>query len=147
MKILTDYMGEVEYTEDEIIKMPKSFYGFPESKRFILIGELTVEFPFIWLQSLDEEELCFILTNPFLFVEEYNFEIEDDILANLGIKDIKDVVVYTTVVVKENLSDSTINLKAPIILNRNTRLAEQVVLDQDLPYKHKIFTKKVEEKC
>ncbi len=147
MRIVTDYMGEVEYKEEEIINMPKGFYGFPESRRFILVGNLTVEFPFVWLQSIDEEELSFILTDPFLFMQDYNFEIGEDVTKSLEINQVEDVKVFTTVVIKEELDESTLNLKAPIIINQVKRLAEQVVLDSDLPYRYKFFKKKETKAC
>ncbi len=142
MKIVTDYVGEVEFNEDQIIQMPKGFYGFPDSKQFVLIGEMSVEFPFVWLQSVTEQEVCFILTDPFLFVEDYNFEIDDDVVAQLKINSVEDVQVFSTVVIKQDIETSTINLKSPIIINQNTRLAEQVVIDADYPYKRRLFKDK-----
>ncbi len=142
MKIQTDYMGVVEYTEEDIIEMPIGMYGFPESKKYILIGAMTVEFPFVWFQSISEPEVSFILTDPFLFVDDYNFEIDDDVVNNLGINSVEDVKVFTTVTIKENIEESTINLKSPIIINQEKRKSEQVVIDADYPYKHKLFSKK-----
>ncbi|PIE76934.1 MAG: flagellar assembly protein FliW [Clostridiales bacterium] len=142
MKIVTDYAGEVTFNEEQIIKMPKGFYGFPDSVEFVLIGEMTVEFPFVWLQSISEEDVCFILTDPFLFVEDYNFEIDDEVTEKLNIKSVEDVQVFTTVVINRNIEESTINLKSPIIINQNDRLAEQVVIDADYPYKRKLFKDK-----
>ncbi len=142
MKIVTDYVGEVEFNEDQIIQMPKGFYGFPDSRQFVLIGEMNVEFPFVWLQSVTEQEVCFILTDPFLFVEDYNFEIGEDVVAQLKINSVEDVRVYSTVVIKQDIEMSTINLKSPIIINQNTRLAEQVVIDADYPYKRRLFKDK-----
>ncbi len=142
MKIVTDYAGEVTFNEEQIIKMPKGFYGFPDSQEFVLIGEMSVEFPFVWFQSISEADVCFILTDPFLFVEDYNFEIDDEVVEKLNIKSVEDVQVFTTVVINRNIDDSTINLKSPIIINQNQRLAEQVVIDADYPYKRKIFKDK-----
>lgn len=142
MKIITDYIGEVEFEKDDIINMPKGFYGFPEDKQFILIGEMTSEFPFIWLQSISNQDVCFILTDPFLFVDDYNFEIDDDIVQKMGIKSVEDVKVFTTVIIKEDIAQSTINLKSPIIINQAKRIAEQLVIDADYPYKYQIFQKK-----
>ncbi len=142
MKIVTDYAGEVTFNEEQIIKMPKGFYGFPDSREFVLIGEMSVEFPFVWLQSISEEDVCFILTDPFLFVEDYNFEIDDEVVEKLKINSVEDVQVFTTVVINRDIDESTINLKSPIIINQNDRLAEQVVIDADYPYKRKIFKDK-----
>lgn len=147
MKIVTDYLGEVEYTKEDIISFPDGIYGFPDSREYLLLGEMTTEFPFVWLQSTTEETLSFILTNPFLFVEKYDFNLDDDIIAKLKLEKVEDVQVFTTVIVKENIKESSINLKSPIVINRNEMIASQVVLAEDYPFKHFIFQKGTDEPC
>lgn len=141
MQIQTTYAGEISYTESDIIWMEKGFYGFPNSKRFIQVGEFTPEFPFVWFQSLDENDLCFIMTNPFLFMDAYDFEIDDELAEAIGVTSPSDVEVFTTVTVASELAETTINLKSPVMINRNNRQGEQVILTEEYAYKHPIFKK------
>lgn len=147
MKIETEYMGAVDYTEEEIIHFPNGIYGFPASTRYLIVGTMTAEFPFIWLQSIDEADVSFVLTNPFLFAGDYDFELSDSALKLLKLEEVEDVEVLTTVIVKEEIQESTINLKSPIIVNRKERIAAQVVLDEDYPFKYFLFKNKEGTPC
>jgi flagellar assembly factor FliW len=141
LKLVTDYRGEVEYTEDDIIEFVDPMYGFDDKKNFLLIANIEPDLPFHWLQSLDDKTLTFVVTDPFLFVEKYDFELDDFTVEQLGINSIEDLMVYTTVIIPEEVENITINLKSPIILNTKKRTAKQVILNEDFAYKHKIFVK------
>jgi len=139
MKILTDYVGEIEFKESDIIIFKTPMYGFAESKRFVLIGTMTEEFPFVWLQSVDEEEVAFLVTNPFFFKEGYDFSINEADMKELGITEDDDVEIATTVVIPNEVSDATMNLKSPIVINFMGKIAKQIILDEDYPYKYRLF--------
>jgi flagellar assembly factor FliW len=139
MKINTEYEGEVEFSEEDIIKFPEGIYGFPNSREYVIIGEMTTDFPFVWLQSITEADVHFLLTNPFLFTNEYDFVLKDDFIEKVSVKSIKEIEVFSMVIIPENLEDTTINLKSPLIFNSINRLAKQAVLDEDFPFKFRIF--------
>lgn len=139
MKVMTDFLGEVEVADDQIYEFSEGIYGFPDSKRFAFIGVLTEEFPFIWLKSLDEEDVVFVVTNPFLFKESYDFELNVATTEALGLNSIDETGVYVCVVVPEKVMETTANLKSPLILNIASRKGRQVILNEDYPYKFKIF--------
>ena len=141
MKLVTDYRGEVEYTEDDIIEFVDPMYGFDEKTKFLLIGNVEPDLPFYWLQSIADETLTFVITDPFLFVEKYDFELDDFTVDQLDIESIEDLMVYTTVIIPENVEDITVNLKSQIIINTKERKAKQVILKEDFAYKHQIFQK------
>lgn len=141
MLINTDYVGDVEYTEEEIISFPEGVFGFEDQKQFIIVGELVSEFPFVWLQSIKDPYVVFVLTNPFLFVEDYDFKLSDDLVEKLGTSDVKALNVFTTVVIPMDSKQTTINLKSPIIINSDKRIGLQVILDENYPYKHPVFNK------
>lgn len=139
MKITTDYMGEVEYNEDELISFPEGIFGFEENKNYIIIGELSQDFPFVWLQSTDDASVVFVLTDPFLFVEDYDFKLSEENLATLKTEKAENINIYSMVVIPTDSKKTTINLKAPIVVNHEKRIAVQAILDEDYPYKHTIF--------
>ena len=141
MKLVTDYRGEVEYTEDDIIEFVDPMYGFDEKTKFLLIGNVEPSLPFHWLQSLEDETLTFVITDPFLFVDSYDFDLDDFTVEQLGITTVEDLMIYTTVIIPENVEEITVNLKSPIIINRKEKKAKQVILKEDFAYKHPIFHK------
>eukprot|EP00764_Aduncisulcus_paluster_P014918 gnl/Carplike_NY0171/9207_a12836_140.p1 GENE.gnl/Carplike_NY0171/9207_a12836_140~~gnl/Carplike_NY0171/9207_a12836_140.p1 ORF type:complete len:146 (+),score=9.53 gnl/Carplike_NY0171/9207_a12836_140:436-873(+) len=141
MKIMNDFLGEVEYTEDDIIIFTEGIFGFEDFKEYVYISNPDPTFPFEWLQSIKNPDVSFIVTNPFLFVSDYDFNLPDSIIEKLEIKVIDDVSILSIVVIPDNPQDTTINLKSPVVVNKINRQAKQVILDEEFTLKHKIFTK------
>lgn len=142
MEIMTEVMGQVSYSEADIISFPDGLYGFEDQKSFILLNIAEVDFPFQWLQSLTDASLSFIVTTPFAFCEAYDFEIPESVVGTLGLEKIEDLAIHTLVVLKEELKESSINLKAPIIINLQNNQGRQIILNEDYPYKYFLFDKK-----
>jgi flagellar assembly factor FliW len=139
MKIMTDYMGEVEYSENDVIAFEDGLYGFEDNKRFMIIRNSEAEHPFSYLQSLDDENLSFVVTDPFQFVDSYEFDLPDTVVESLGIREAEDVIVQNIVVIPDSVRDTTINLAAPIIINLKASKAKQVIINEVYPCRHKIF--------
>ena len=142
MKINTPYLGEVEYSKKEIMTFKKGLYGFEEKQEFILINLDDSEFPFNWLQSVNDNQLSFIVTSPFLFVKNYDFEIPDEIVKDLKINTPKEALIFSTVILNEDLEKSTMNLQAPIIINRESNKGRQIILKEDYDIKYKFLLNK-----
>ncbi len=141
MKLVTDYRGEVEYTEEDIIEFVDAMYGFEDKTKFLLIGNVEPDLPFHWLQSLEDEKVTFVITDPFLFVDKYDFELDDFTVEQLEIESVEELLIYTTVIIPENIEEITINLKSPIIVNAKKKIAKQIILKENFAFKHKIFNK------
>ncbi|MBI9014608.1 MAG: flagellar assembly protein FliW [Clostridiales bacterium] len=141
MKIVTDYRGEIEYTEEDIIHFEEGMYGFDGKTEFLLIGNVEPDLPFYWLQSIVDETLTFVITDPFLFVDKYDFELDDFTVEQLELESIDDLMIYTTVIIPEDIEEITVNLKSPIVLNVTNGKAKQVILSEDYEYKYNIFKK------
>jgi len=139
MKLNTPYLGEIEYEQDEVIEFEQGLYGFEEKQSFILVNLDDPEFPFNWLQSIEDEELSFVLTSPFLFVENYEFELPDQVAEALEIKKPEDALILSTVVLNEEMHKSTMNLQAPIIINRSSNKGRQIILEEDYELKHQFL--------
>lgn len=139
MKIVTDYRGEIEYTKEDVIHFEDAMYGFEGKKEFLLIGNVEEDLPFHWLQSIDDENLTFVITDPFLFVDQYDFELDEFTIEQLNVSFVDDLMIYTTVIIPDNVEEITVNLKSPIILNVNNGKAKQVILTEDYAYKYHIF--------
>lgn len=138
MEIMTDIFGEVTYEASDIIYFQEGLYGFDEAKHFLLLEILDT--PYRSLQSLDVEGLAFTVTTPFAFYEDYEFEISDRVVQQIEMESLDDLDIYTTIVLHEPLTDSTLNLKAPILVNTKKNLGKQVILNEDYPLKYKFLT-------
>ncbi len=126
MEIQTKAMGTVSIVEKQIIELDQGFYGFNEYHRFALID--APHKPFIWVQSMDKNDLAFLAIDPFLFRQDYEIDIEDSLLAPLEIKSPSDVLVFSLVTVPSDGSPVTANLQGPLIINKKNNKAMQAIL-------------------
>ncbi|MCA1055297.1 flagellar assembly protein FliW [Rossellomorea aquimaris] len=139
MKLHTKYHGEIDVKEDDILKFEQGIPGFLDEKQFVLLP-LEENDWFLILQSITTPELGFVVTDPFLFTNEYDFELDSGSVELLELSSEKDVKVLTILTMKITLKESTANLQAPIIINLANNKAKQVILnDRDYQTKHLIF--------
>ncbi len=131
MDLNTRYFGELTIREEEIINFQKGIPAFEDVKRFVIISDSDPTSPFKWLQCVDDGNLIFAIANPFMIKKDYDFEIDDKALAEINVTKIEDVEIYSMLVIPEDISKMTINLKAPLIINHKERLGNQVILDTD----------------
>lgn len=141
MIVKTDYLGEVEYNVEDILEFEEGMYGFPDLRKFIIINNPEEELPFDWLQSLDDETLSFVVTSPFLFVDDYDFNLPDAVVSKMEIEEVTDISIYSVTVIPQEVESSTLNLKAPIVINNATKRGKQVILNEDYPHKYLLFKK------
>ena len=141
MKAATRLFGEIEIDESKIITFEDGIIGFPDMKKFTLIFDEEKEGrPSIsWLQSMDEPEIAFPVRDPLFVCETYNPSVEDVLLKNLGTIKEDNLYVLVTVTVPQNIKELAVNLKAPIVINTDTRKASQIIVEDDLPVRYRIY--------
>ena len=141
MKAATTLFGEIEIDESKIITFEDGIIGFPDMKKFTLIFDEEKEGrPSIsWLQSMDEPEIAFPVMDPLFVCETYNPSVEEELLKNLGTIKEDNLYVLVTVTVPQNIKELAVNLKAPIVINTDTRKASQIIVEDDLPVRYRIY--------
>ena len=125
MEIVTSRFGTLNVDDERIITFSKGLLGFPDYARYALIqtGE---ENYFFWLQSVDEPNLAFVVTDPSIFFKDYEVPIKDETQAEIELADLAHAQVF---VICNKVDDwLTGNLLGPIVVNATNRLAHQVVL-------------------
>ncbi|RLL46656.1 flagellar assembly protein FliW [Oceanobacillus piezotolerans] len=130
MKLQTKYLAEVEIDDDKIIHFPSGIPGFLEETDFVLL-DLPENPAFQILQSINNVNVAFIVTNPYLIYPEYTFNLDDSTIETLKITDEKQVAVFSIVTLKRPFQESTLNLKAPIIVNSNQLIGKQAILNME----------------
>ena len=128
--------GEREIPESKVIVFKQPIFGFDDYTRYTLIYDEEIGEQIVWLQSLDEPELCFLLFNPSQFESFYKPEITDEDEKLLGTGE---YVCWSILSLKEDFEASTVNLKSPVIINSTTGVAAQIILEQDFPVRHPIM--------
>ena len=118
-----------------VIELAHPMPGFPHDARFALV-RLDDDGVLHGFRSLDSEDLQFVVVPPAPFFPDYTPEIGDDVVTELGIapEDAGEVLVLLVVRAGASLADTTVNLRAPLVVNPATRRASQVILeDAELP--------------
>lgn len=129
MNLVTKNFGEIEFDASQVVDFEAGIPGFERARRFVLIDSREEQSPFRWLQCIDEPTLAFAVVNPFLIKKDYDFELSRETVASLEISSEHDVSVYSILVVPEDLTKISMNLKAPVIINNKNNKGAQIVLD------------------
>ena len=138
MKVATKAYGPIDVDDRQKIIFPQGLLGFESLKDYILLD--AERQPFYWLQSVDVEQVAFILVNPFLFRPDYELNISNEELAEIGIHSPEKALIFTIVTAPSDGSSMTANLQGPLIINRNSRTGKQAVLsDSRWKTKHDIM--------
>jgi flagellar assembly factor FliW len=130
MRLKTTQFGELELEEENIVNFPEGLIGFEEYKKFIIISDKELD-PLLWLLSIEDPEIEFPILNPKLFFASYN---------PVGISESENVVLFSIVTLKKDMTEITTNLKGPLVVDFKKREGKQVILDSDQFHaNHKIF--------
>ncbi len=80
------------------------------------------------LQSGKElNNLSLLVMSPWILWREYEVEIDEIMVENLGLSSAEDTMLLVIIHPQEPLIESTANLYSPIVINRHTGLADQLV--------------------
>lgn len=131
MKINTRLFGEIEIAEDKMITFEKGIIGFPDMKRFALIhdDEQGPGAGIRFLQSMEEPGFAMPVMDPLIVKPDYNPEVSDELLADIGEVTEDALLALVTVTIPSDLTKMSVNLQGPVIVNMETHKACQVILD------------------
>lgn len=108
------------------IIFPQGLVGLEDYHNFV-ISPLPDQELFMFLKSLDEKNFGLVITNPFWFVADYEFELADRYLNELG--EGQEFQVFVTVTLAPKPEDITVNLVGPLVINRTTGRGVQVLIE------------------
>lgn len=107
------------------ITMAVPMPGFPAHREFVLV-RLNDDGLLYALTSIEDPELRFLVAPPEPFFPDYAPEIDNEVFAALNTKDPDRLLLLTVITAGAN--ETTANLMAPIVVDRDTMRAVQVVL-------------------
>jgi len=129
MKIRTKPYGEIEVSEKQRVHFPEGIIGFKNIHDYFILDSR--EGPFYWLQAKKDPDLAFLLIDPRIFMEDYRLEVQESDLKSIGIEAEDDVLDFAIVTVPEDHAKISANLMGPIVINRKTHQAKQVISTND----------------
>ena len=141
MVIQTTRFGQVQVQETEILSFSEGILGFGDLRRFVLLDDPNDEI-FAWLQSCDDAAIAFPVLEPELFTETYKITLAKTDLESLKLNSPTGARLFCIVTIPEDPTLMTANLKAPIVVNAQEKIARQCVLqDNHLAIREPIFAK------
>ncbi len=136
MDVETTRFGVVEVEEQRIITFPAGLLGFSPYKSYALL-QPDANGAFLWLQSLEAPELAFVVTDPTIWVSNYQVPVRRQQMDELGLEKADDAQV--NVIVNKYGTSLTANLQGPLVINRDNRRGLQLVLaDKRWTTRHEI---------
>ncbi|MGC7870260.1 flagellar assembly protein FliW [Desulfosporosinus sp. SYSU MS00001] len=129
--------------KDNIYYFAQGIPGFESNKEFRFVEEKGV--PFAQLISVEEERIGFILMRPGLLFPDYSVDVDSENEKILRLNESKNrtdsisvspdgnpndhVEVWAIVTLnRQNVAKSTVNLRAPMLLNTKHKVGVQVIL-------------------
>lgn len=144
MLINTKFFGEVDIEDSKVITLVNGLLGFDELKKYVILydSEKSNGDSISWFQSADEQTLALPVVNPLFIYEGYNPTVEDELLKPLGEVGEEGYMVLVTMRIPSDPKEVSCNLKAPIIINPNTLLGCQIIVEnEEYPIRYKIYDK------
>lgn len=130
-RILTKHIGKLDYTEDSLLMFSSGIAGFETYRSFVFFHKPDTE-PLVFMQSLDDPELCFILL-PILVIDSgYRLEMSQDEMEEIGLPldrqpRIGQDVFCAALICAGSIAPPTANLMAPVVVNLSNRMGVQVI--------------------
>ncbi len=143
MLIKSRLFGEISVEDDKVITFEKGIIGFEEFKSYAIVydSEKKDNVGIMWLQSTQEPQLAFPVMDPLLVDTQYNPVIEDEQLKIIGENlQTESIYVLSILTVPSDISKMTINLKAPLLINTESKKGCQIIVGNDeYEVRHEIY--------
>lgn len=141
MVIKTSRFGLVELKSEDVLTFPEGLLGFQDLRQFVLLDDPNDDI-FAWLQSCELPSIAFPVLEPELFGHKYAVNLNRNDLESLKMQTGQTPAYLNIITIPDDATEMTANIKAPIVINVEQRIARQCVLqDNNLAIKEKIFTK------
>ena len=112
--------GTLDIDDQIVLQFPNGLIGFEHLHKFILVNDEDTQ-PFYWLVAVEEPETTFPVLPPKIIDESYETSISN---GNAN-------TVLAISCLREQIENSYINLRSPIIINNKTQPGKQIVLDDE----------------
>jgi flagellar assembly factor FliW len=128
--------GLISVREDQIIVLTPGLLGFSQFHRYVLI-EHQQESPFLWLQSMDNPALAFVVIDPLHIVPDYQPGPLTEAIQDLEAERPEALKIFVILTIPPGQpQEMTANLMGPVVINLKNRRGKQLVIE-DPRYSHK----------
>lgn len=128
MKKIMSRFGEIEYDPKKTLSFPEGLIGFEHLREFVVIPS-SKEGLLFWIQSVDDAQIAFVLTDPTNFFLDYKVVPDQSECAKLGLDNPEGCLSLSVVTVHPD-KKITLNLQAPILYSPDKCCGLQVILEK-----------------
>jgi len=139
VKVNTTRFGELTVNKEDVINFSEGLLGFEKLNQFFVVdpGDSTL---ILWLQSIEDEKIAFPIIEPKIFKPDYVAKLLPADMNSVSLESISDAKIYSILTIPSNITEMSANLKAPIVINNNKKIAKQIVLqDNKLNVKYEMY--------
>jgi flagellar assembly factor FliW len=130
MIVQSKAFGPVEISDKQRIIFKEGIFGFEDIHQFVLL-DTDFGSPFYWLQSEEIKEIAFLIIDPKMIVSDYELDVSKEEIEEIDTDTKEDLLIFSIVTINENPEKTTVNLLGPLVINRKTRMAKQVISNND----------------
>jgi flagellar assembly factor FliW len=153
-RILTAYFGELDYEDSAVFQFPYGLPGFESERAFLFLQKPQTE-PLMFLQSLGNSRLCFMLLPILVADPRYRVNLDAEDLAALHLAPGRQPRIGEEILCAAILRagdsgepEPTANLLAPVIVNLKEQIGMQVIqADSSYSHRHPITGRKELASC
>lgn len=138
-------MPALEQLTRELTFVEKGLLGFEQLLDFEL-SAYEPGTPFFWLRSRQDENVAFIVMEPYMLLDDYSFDLPDEEMRLLNVSSAEEIFVLVVCTVPEDPLEMTANLLGPLIFNRQTNQGRQLILERNkFPVRFPVFDANLSE--
>ena len=139
MKVNTTRFGELQVNQEDIVSFSEGLLGFENLKEFFVVdpGDSTL---ILWLQSIEDAKIAFPIIEPKIFKPDYVAKLLPADMNSVKIESVHEAKIYSILTIPTDITKMSANLKAPIVINNEKKVARQIVLqDNKLSVKYEMY--------
>ena len=131
IKVETTRFGTIEVSRDDVYVFPRGIIGFEPLKRYVILNSNKGN-SILWLQSVEDPEIAFIISNPKEFITDYELKIPPSCQLLAGL-DVKRTFVFTILYIDKKKKRLYLNILAPLLIDPISKLGIQILTDTPMP--------------
>jgi flagellar assembly factor FliW len=139
VKVNTTRFGELQVNKEDVISLPEGLLGFENLKKFFVVdpGDSTL---ILWLQSIEDEKIAFPIIEPKIFKPDYVAKLLPADMNSVELESLAQAKIYSILTIPADITQMSANLKAPIVINNEKKVAKQIVLqDSKLSVRYEMY--------
>ena len=129
-KFRTVRFGELEYDAKDEIHLPEGLVGMVNLKRWLIL-DMGEDLPMKFFQSLDRGDFGFPVTQPYLFHDDYDFDLPASARKTIESGSDENLTTLIITTVHPGGTKVTGNLLAPLVIDVESRKGVQLTLDDE----------------